>query len=401
MGIVLQETYSSAESSRYKHTTAGGDNIAGLSPFQTLLKKHGHADDIHVVQQCELATGYPGTLAGQQLTYTTGAATAFYVPVHGMQVFCHALKRRLKPGTVQCNALVLNIDRNTRGYIVRYQKRTSANLQVKLITTKSVVLACMPCCWPVTNFEPQLWPLKQAVGTVALCHVYVKTTTRLPPMHRILKGKLGQLVSVRPQLLMVYLSGDIAKYHMNLRTHHKQAWCRELFSMLRQALPDTRFSNKQSPRFYYWDKAVSYWQPNAAGRALVKECVVPHPIKLPNLYSIGEHCSDFQGWAEGAIQTADLALACMLSGKRLHARFTKKHKDTLIYDGRVIDIKQWLRKHPGGLAPLKNHMQDEDVLPIFQAVHHHAPYALAHLLSQQIGFQSGFHVKPCEKSAEK
>ena len=116
------------------------------------------------------------------------------------------------------------------------------------------------------------------------------------------------------------------------------------------------------------------------------ECVIPHPVSLPNLVCVGESFSLIQGWAEGALQTCEIALDYLLRGKTPFKQFKRAPKNTVVYDGRVIDVKDWFSRHPGGKQAIKNHLQDKDIEPVFSMIHGHAPYALTHLLSFQIGF---------------
>jgi hypothetical protein len=245
------------------------------------------------------------------------------------------------------------------------------------------VLACQPFNYPATNFNIQLEPVTHAVGTFPLCHVYVETSAPVRPRHVVTDDNLGQVIAVKPQMLMVYAGGAVADYHNNAFTHHRRAYRKDLERRLAEHVPGVRIGKVV---VHYWPHAVSFWHANAAGAPLVAECVVPHPTKLPGLVCVGEQFSTEQGWAEGALESCDVALDYLLDGRVPFRRLKRLPVKCIAYDDRIIDVADWLRRHPGGAAAIRAHMQDGDAALTFRAVHGHAPYALRHLLSLQIGF---------------
>ena len=61
---------------------------------------------------------------------------------------------------------------------------------------------------------------------------------------------------------------------------------------------------------FYWDQAIHYWKPQTNFNLIkaVENSIYPDPINLPNLFMAGEAISGVQGWIEGALQTADMAI---------------------------------------------------------------------------------------------
>ena len=398
LDIQLEPTYSSRQSVAAKKKNAwniknsNGSNNSndGLSVRDTLLTTCPVKD----VVDMELATGYPGALSGQKRTYSTSKKVRqFLVPAeNGMQTFCDKLlEKALDTGNVrvQCSTRVYRVwkvDR-ARTYLVKASKRKQQQFTKQKFQCSSVVLACQPFNFPPTNFNVHLQPVINSVGTLALCHVYIRTKSFIEPFHEISDDVLGQLVAIGPHCLMVYVSGPLAEFHNNRHTHDRERYVQDLSAWIRDYDIDVDIEAGDVSVFY-WQHAVSFWRPNAAGDALVDECVVPHPVELPGVVCVGEQFSTNQGWAEGALESSHVALDYLLSNKAPIKQFKTLPKNCMVYDGRVVDVSDWISKHPGGKQALMNHMHDRDVAHVWRTVHNHAPYALAHLLSLQIGFMA-------------
>jgi len=264
-----------------------------------------------------------------------------------------------------------------------------------MLIIHQIILACPSHMWPSFSADaPLLKPIKNATDMFALAHIYLKTSSKLKRQHIITDTKLGQIVAIKENLLMLYVSGQMAQYHNNMHMNHKELWLKELCEQLEQHCPDIEVDWSfwpLGPKFYYWKNAVSYWRPNAGGKSLMNECVIPHPTELPNLCIVGEQFSEYQGWAEGALQTAEVALRYILYDKQPHTIYfetdkKKQPKHTINIGGRLIDLSSWWNRHPGSTEPLKKHEHDDDALSVFERVHKHAPDAFVHLLSLQKGF---------------
>lgn len=381
LAITLKPLYSSTASVRAREAAPSVPAAAGLTRAQVLLLG---ADDASQALQVELDTGYPGTLQGQTSTYMTGTdTTSYWRPETGMQAWCAALADRVD---VVFQARVYHVKYIKGQYVVKYVQRTGKDsFAKKKVVATQLVLACGSWSWPRTNFHLELQPVQMSTGTTSLLHIYLDGLN-MPRLHKITRGKLGQVVSMSPTTLMVYVAGVVADYHFNLRTHHPGEWRQELFHLLHKEFPRLKINKKNEPRFYYWKNAVSFWHPNVSGKALTSRCVVPHPVKLPGLAIVGEEFSRFQGWAEGALETAEIALRYLLDGKHGHRIIAKRPAGTLCYDGRVLDVREWMKKHPGGQQAIKSHWADEDVLPLVRSVHLHAPHVFGMLLAMQTGF---------------
>ena len=80
----------------------------------------------------------------------------------------------------------------------------------------------------------------------------------------------------------------------------------------------------------------------------VNNSIQPSIVKLPNFYMAGECFSSYQGWSEGALETAEKVLDAYYNNK-VYINFYKTIplKEYLIFDGYIIDVKRWKKVHPG------------------------------------------------------
>ena len=276
-----------------------------------------------------------------------------------------------------------------------------------MVLANAVVFACPVHCWPEMNFKHHVIPVMHSVKMTSLCHIYlpVQNGHCVEPLHIMDKtGLLGQVVSMSPSLLMVYVSNSLADYHNNMHIHHPKKWMKQLLHSLRnvdESLTNVEFESK-NVKVCYWEKAISYWRPNAIGQPLTNLAVVPHCSKVPNFAVVGEQFSSlFQGWAEGALETADIAVQYLQNSKEnlsdllgqciIDKRDYEPHKKEfakaglILYDGRILNVQHWISKHPGGAKAIENHLQDKDIKTLFASIHRNSPYAYALLLSLQEG----------------
>ena len=81
-------------------------------------------------------------------------------------------------------------------------------------------------------------------------------------------------------------------------------YLQKLLHQHNQKIPITKIES------FYWDQAIHYWKPkiNFNLSEAIKHAVYPDPINLPNILIAGEAISGVQGWIEGALQTADMAV---------------------------------------------------------------------------------------------
>ena len=112
---------------------------------------------------------------------------------------------------------------------------------------------------------------------------------------------------------------------------------------------------------------------DAAGA--VHRAVRPCPALHPNILVAGEAVSSHQGWAEGALETADLA--CERLRGLLQAAAPVEHVPRrratpgvwVVYQGEPVYVPEsWVRVHPGTSKALEKYA-GRDVTPVFAVVH--------------------------------
>jgi Cytochrome b5-like Heme/Steroid binding domain len=138
------------------------------------------------------------------------------------------------------------------------------------------------------------------------------------------------------------------------------------------------------------------------------QAITPNPYRLPGLYLVGEAFSPFQGWTEGAVWTADKAVDIIVKARQSNgvydnttthndsmSQFSAKKKletddtgkilgDVMVYRGLVVDVSDWVERHPGGRGMILGH-KGEDLSELFDNFHPGWPNALATIFGLQIG----------------
>jgi len=145
-------------------------------------------------------------------------------------------------------------------------------------------------------------------------------------------------------------------------------------------------------RFYYWKNAVHIWRPTVASLQIQEKsreaCVLPH-TKIPGVFLCGEAYSTMQGWSEGALETVEHVysvlgalrtswmhtpardLAMMIAAiSDLNLAFVSQiPRHSVVLFGRLLDVTNWKKVHPGSRAAIENHL-GEDVSYLFEGALH-------------------------------
>lgn len=350
----------------------------GMTLFETMVLKHG----ISVSQEIDQNTGYMGITKTSSLSYSA-PNNKYFVPRKGMGELPKQLSSNLN---VMTNARVAYIrflpKHNTYEVYVMIRKEDHPNKFIKKIFhTKGLILNCQPVHFPDTNFNQQLLPLRHAVATEPLTHVYVTLTKPLPPTYNVTNNLLGQVISITPtQLMISYSGGDLATFHYRFHMNHPK----EYTTMLKRCLPSCDFTNIE---VFHHKYGVGLWNPNPAGQSiqLMEKCAVIHPIHLPGLYCVNENISArHQGWAEGTLEVAELVLQ-YIRQTRTPTILTTMPDEYLIYDKRVLDVSRWKEHHPGSKQAIENHL-GEDITNIFDNIHSAKSETLQYMLGFHVGF---------------
>jgi hypothetical protein len=110
--------------------------------------------------------------------------------------------------------------------------------------------------------------------------------------------------------------------------------------------------------------------------------VHPDPVRRPFLWVCGEAFSTAQGWADGALETAELAVQGVVellsAGELIKPPSPRpppaanKGGARLTYHGREMRVPAaWLAQHPGGEQAILNHAaeRDSDAGALWEATH--------------------------------
>jgi hypothetical protein len=107
-----------------------------------------------------------------------------------------------------------------------------------------------------------------------------------------------------------------------------------------------------------------------------KRSTVPHPIKCPNFYTVGEAFSILQGWSEGTLINVNDALSYF--DNNMYPLYKEPYQKDIVlfYDDRVIDVTKWKKVHPGSLKAIQNHLSESIEKYMEQYVHPEYAYAI-------------------------
>lgn len=319
----------------------------------------------------EMATGYYGSMDMDSM-FQTHYPTDYFVLEEGFADMIRRLVERLPSHILHANTMVQDVEHTPQGYILQCQRRDKNRYTYFQHRSKRVILACPPHYFQHWKISPHLQPLASCVVTRALNHMYCKLRRTLPEELQDCYYKtdniLNQIISSNYQndwLQVSYTSGRMAEFWNRLYMAHPDR-CRlfveeNLKHLFHDSFPIQEIKN------FYWENAVHQWKP-AYGfdkNRMLFLSLYPHPIQLPDLFVVGEAFSKHQGWMEGALDTVER----LLHGR--HPTSPPLPDQYIVYDDRVINVKNWKRHHPGSMEAIMNHMH-EDVTLLWRRIHNSA-----------------------------
>lgn len=328
-----------------------------------------------------LETGYDmllqranGTRAYSYKTYED--TDRFFVLERGFTSIIEGLLQRLR---AQKNVYLLDNhhvedvthDAAMGMYTLYVKRRDGSRFAPLTIRAGIVVMAAPPHV--VETWSLTLSPNTSMVSSLPLMHVYARLKTVQPwnaaREKRVVASPISQIISSTFNNLwfqISYCAGRFAMMLQNLIVAGSGAFesyvAREFRKTFRAAVTDIR------P--YFWRHAVHYWNPNlpATEETMMRRNIEPHRKKYPNLYWIGEAISTKQGWMEGAIETSLCLYERLTAAKNTTPSPSSLPEEYVIYDGRVLDVKEWKHVHPGSKEAIENHMY-EDVTDLWDTYH--------------------------------
>ena len=400
-------------------------SMSGMSSWGALALNEGLENEgLAKARIAEVRTGYDGILASASNSRTyqikptgvrsDGAArrgsAEFLIVEEGMQCIPKRMWKNIQDRfssrvSIRLGSNVVNVRRLGSG---KYAVCTSSNdkdsgtYKNKVCLFDVCVIATPPRFaqdWEISKLY--LKPLIHSIGTLPLHHIYVKNRSSQPAPGTFDATANGIVVSggdydaagTGPQdrgyFQFLYSCGRTARFWNNLAISYPDRFIREIRGLFRKWSATTQDPGPSTIdpgadiRRCYWPHAVHYWKPSFAfpqrgSDACVQKAVRPLPEKLPMLYCVGEAYSSVQGWTEGALQTTEVVLQCVLRDlgasvaerpRETKMARTKSGTETLRIAGRTVDVTRWKHSHPGSRQLIEKYI-GKDITDVFNAVGH-------------------------------
>jgi hypothetical protein len=235
--------------------------------------------------------------------------------------------------------------------------------------------------WP--SVREWVAPQAACVRTAPLHHIYatLRDGASLPPTHFRTTSALGQIISGENRWFQAsYTAGAVAEFWNRLALDDPGRFQDLVRTMVKQKLG----ADVDMIQGHFWKDGVHYWVPvyKTPTKDLVERAIEPHPVALPGFYVAGEAFSGTQGWCEGALQTAKVALARRGSKATVHSRLPEGQY--VAYQGRIVGVKEWMEVHPGSKAAIEPFL-GKDATSAFRRITHSLE-AYATIFGLQRGF---------------
>jgi len=348
-----------------------------------------------------------------------------------MDLYPKKLAETLPDGCVKSHHRATEVERTKDGYRLVVMKRDPSNENYTPLefTCSQVVLAAPPFSLRNYKVSRDMLPALFAVHERRAGHAYAKCKTgtlNVPDRSNVPDRVYRQLPE---SILQQVISGDYN--HGIFQAAYASDRFERVWRELQYQGPATVMEEikKQLDKISDLDKPPEGWdaieevhvrlgfvhrwqiETHVMGKnkeELAMQAITPNPARLPGLYLVGEAFSPHQGWTEGALWTADKVVNIMtksrqspgvyehgnnLLGKHSMIMTLDKDKDdklkgptpkVMIYRGLVMDVNDWVERHPGGAGMIQGHA-GEDVSELFDNFHPGWPASLATLFGLQIG----------------
>ena len=349
------------------------DETQGLSHWEASLVR---GKSPLACDAADLASGYAGQshCASGSSPYSADTDAYFTVKEGFQRGIIDALARGLD---VRLDTRVVEVGRLSSGkYQITCRQRLGDNSFDTVTFDCDELFLCVPPSAALDWTIVRQWGLAQvhAVSYEPLQHIYARSKTRLPHAFHVIRPStaLAQLISPiyawSEWFNASYSGGRVAHFWHRLRMISPLRFVEFLKSELRRHLS---INIDDHVRVHHTEIAYHIWKPapNFTLNKAVAMAVMPHPTRLPNVYWVGEAFSSFQGWMEGALETADLAVNISKGGCSHILPTRLATGNEVIVDDRIISVDAFIRGHPGGEAPLRNHM-GEDASELFRHIGH-------------------------------
>ena len=181
------------------------------------------------------------------------------------------------------------------------------NINDKKIFTRNLVLAIPQPNLLDLKFLKPYFPFFKSINCVSLLRIYSVYKEKDVWFNGLKKvttnNKLGYIIPINPKkglIMTSYTDYTRTNYWVNKNKNKK-----ELNMALKKNIEDVFNIKTKSPseiKFYHWPCGVGLWKPGYDSNEIIKKVIMPDKIPL---YIVGENYSKYQGWMEGALDTAD------------------------------------------------------------------------------------------------
>ena len=315
------------------------DIVRGLSGWDV---KAMNCRNALTADHMDLSSGLPGL--AHSACGSVGSDGTYLLPKNGFESIVKWLEHRCH---IMYGTRVVDVRRSAAEYIIQCRCLNADGSFVNRTYASTAVFICVPphCAerWTIVS----QWGRAQthSVIPMPMNRVYALAHTDADAdAHARFQTKqslLGQ--SILPQqngwFQPSYTSGRLARFWHNLeRTSQAQFQRLVVEETQKQLRLQVRHDTIVS---HFWECAFHMWRPNPSfhkARA-VELAVMPNLRHLPNVYWCGEAFSSFQGWVEGALETADMALEVFTRARAyILPRCVITHSQVSI-EGRIVDVE--------------------------------------------------------------
>ena len=360
----------------------------GLTKLDDLILKYD--GNIKKALIDELKTGYQGAYENESSTHPYRTKTKegkYYVIEEGQEEIIKRLTQGLDKERIKLHHRVMDIEKKRNKYLLTVLEGSDDKI-TKHFFTATKVISCIAQfdAWAWQIVQAYLYPLMNAVFPHPLHHIYAKGKIDL-------KGKRKNSNSVIQQEIkpthdkewfqVSYTAGRAAEFWNRYKLKFGD---RKLKSLL-EKYTDSKLDEIKS---YHWTNGYHMWRavPDFDLKKAVNYSIEPNPVILPNFYWAGECFSSFQGWSEGALETADLVIKVMEEKTHLvpiYKRVPKDFTEWMVFDHRILNVKSWKYVHPGSKELIEKHIK-EDISEWFRYIKH-SEISWAELYALQIGYR--------------
>lgn len=291
---------------------------------------------------------------------------------------------------------VINVKKINSFYEIDGLYRTNYTFQNIKLKTKTLIIACPPISIIDWDISSKFKTILNSITNLSLHHIYGYSNEKpmiknLEKFHMTTENPLSQVISSaynNKWFQISYSSGRLADFWFHLSLKNEKQFHSELIKNLNNLIDSPIKISKI--KNYYWEQAIHMWKPSFNFNILSKLllALIPHPVQLPNLYMIGEFFSQNQGWCEGALETVYECFKYLTNEKKILGKLISKEDCSklryVIYQDRILDVGKWMHKHPGGIEPIQNHL-NQDITDLWNSIHQ-SEYSQMMISSIQIGW---------------